>query len=118
MCKGIRVEFKEPQREQWSGVVCARSCEFTPDGCSTHPGPGHWIRWGSWKMNFWFTAASGTSWRVATANALRRLRHLCKPEATYTIFDINREEASDMSTRSLQCQKPPLRAIRSPNKSP
>jgi len=93
MPTAIRVDFKEPQPDGYTGVVCKQSCEFTPEGCPDHPGPGHMIRWGCFSMNFWFTAAAGKTWRAAAANALRRLRSFVKPEATYTIFDIDREEA-------------------------
>lgn len=41
-----------------------------------HPGPGHWIRWGSFSANFWFTSGSGRSWKEAAEFAKRRLHHL------------------------------------------
>lgn len=43
-----------------------------------HPGPGKDIRWGSWALNFYFTAKSGRSWKEAASIAARRLSTLSR----------------------------------------
>ena len=47
---------------------------FSVEGSTHHPGPGHWIRWGCFSANFWFTSGSGKSWKQAAHFARLRIR--------------------------------------------
>ena len=54
---------------------------------NVHPGPGYWIKWGSFELNFWFRARSGRTWREAASVARRRLLYLVgRDGATVTVM--------------------------------
>lgn len=55
-----------------------------------HPGPGHYLRYGDFSLNFWFTAGSGRSWRESAANAKKRLLHWVPPGTTVELVEDTR----------------------------
>jgi hypothetical protein len=73
------VEFPEPIRgAMWNGAH--HSGEFSPDPGfdREEPAKAGYIKWGSWSLNFWFTAKTGKTWKVAAANAMKRLKAMTK----------------------------------------
>jgi hypothetical protein len=75
----IHVEFAEPQYGYWDGGS-KKYGDFNIEGGEGHPGKGHYIRWGSFYLNFWFTSGSGRSWKEARSIAMRCIRrHINAP---------------------------------------
>jgi len=79
----VTVTFPEPIHGYWDGGEKG-SGTFEPhilgdchDRSGGHPGPGNTIRWGCFRLNFWFTAKSGRSWREAASIAKRMLERMC-----------------------------------------
>lgn len=75
----IKVTFPTPQHGFWDGGA-KDGGEFTPDlydGEDNHPGPVNRIKWGSWKLNFWFVVGSGKSWKDAARIAKNYLAKRC-----------------------------------------
>ena len=82
----IRVTFPEPTPGYWNGGRRTGGT-FTVERPRPHPGPGHYIRWGAYELNFWFTAGSGTSWAAAAAYARARLRAMVAPSVQVEIIE-------------------------------
>ncbi len=78
----LRVRFSEPRDGWWNGG-CKTGGSFVCE--SLHPGVGHYVKWGCFELNFWFTAKAGRSWREAAAAAKRRLEHLLCVPAVVTV---------------------------------
>lgn len=81
----IRLTFAQPTNGYWNGGA-RRGGTFTARPCP-HPGKGHYIRWGSYVLNFWLTAGSGPSWRAAAAYARARLLAMVPPGTRVDIIE-------------------------------
>ena len=82
----IQVDFSEPIDGHWNGGKRAGGA-FTTD-VRTHPGPGKYIRWGCFGLNFWFTAGTGVSWKAAVQYAVMRLRAMVEPDTKISIIEL------------------------------
>ena len=69
----IHIEFTEPQYGYWDGGSKEYG-DFNIECVEGHPGKGHYIRWGSFYLNFWFTSGSGRSWKEARSIAKKWIR--------------------------------------------
>lgn len=74
----------------------SRSTVFEPEGYTRHPGPGHWVRWGSWGANAWATAQSGTSWNIARANFVKRLEKRLSSHITTQVVEYRAKYAAEL----------------------
>jgi hypothetical protein len=83
----IRVTFDQPTRGYWNGGTRLGGA-FTI-GARPHPGPGHYIRWGCYSLNFWLTAGSGSSWKAAASYARRRLLAMVAPGTCVEVVEIS-----------------------------
>ena len=79
--KQIKITFPNLIHGYWDGGAKQEGL-FKVGDYLVHPGQGHWLKWGCWELNAWFTAASGRTWNEAIRNAVFRLRHLIKDKAT------------------------------------
>lgn len=72
------VRYPVPVKGYFDGTLSR--VEYHPEAPHYHkPHSGQTnrnIRWGSWSANHWFVAGSGSSWRMAAANARKRLMGL------------------------------------------
>jgi len=75
----VNVMFPKPMNGFYEGL--RRSAQFSCTGQTYHPGPGHYLNWGSLSVNFWFTCKSGRTWKEAASIAKRCLIHM-SPEGT------------------------------------
>ena len=82
----IEVIFSEPIVGYWDGGRKSRG-RFTTM-TRTHPGPGKYIRWGCFHLNFWFTAGTGVSWPAAVQYAVSRLRAMVEPDTKISIIEL------------------------------
>jgi len=78
----LRITFPKPISGYWDGLRSGG--EFTPDIGYRNPEPpkAGYIKWGDFSLNFWFTAKTGKTWKVAAANAMKHLKALTKMEGT------------------------------------
>lgn len=80
----LRAKFAEPQHGFWDGGK-KDGGDFHPAPSLKHPGAGKYIRWGSFELNFWFTAKAGRSWKEAANAAKKKLTRLIRIPATVEI---------------------------------
>ena len=70
----IHVSFDQPINGYWDGGLKSGG-DFEPEQVE-HPGPGNFIRWGCWYLNFWYTSKAGRTWKEARSIAKRTLVNL------------------------------------------
>ncbi len=80
----IVVKFSKPVNGYWD-YGKKDGGEFTAENTvpflnGEHPGVNKTIRWGCYRLNFWFNCGSGKSWKAAAQHAAMRLRAMCKVE--------------------------------------
>ena len=78
----VRVNFGRPTHGYWDGTV-TETC-FTPESLH-HPGKGHYVKFGSISVNYWFTVKAGRSWREAASAARKHLAACCRVPAAITV---------------------------------
>lgn len=91
----IEVKFPEPIDGYWDGGKKGGGL-FTPRE-REHPGPGHTIHWGCFRLNFWLTVGSGRTWREAASIAKRKLERICSiAGATFKIVELERIDKASL----------------------
>lgn len=70
----IHLRFEKAQNGFWDGGPKLYG-DFIPERCGRKV-----IKWGSYALNYWFTAGFGHSWKHAAGIAKRRLHNMTRPE--------------------------------------
>lgn len=84
----LRVKFEKPVNGWWDGGP-VRQLDFEPERNRGEFKPRTWIKWGSWRANFWFTCKSGVSPKAAVRYAQRRLSSFLRGKnATIEILEV------------------------------
>jgi len=85
--KKLKVTFDEPQGGYWDGGEKDGGIFELEDILDKHPGPGRWLKWGCWSLNFWFLSKSGRTWNEAASIAQRKLCSLLKIPSSVIIME-------------------------------